>query len=99
MVRIDISDDRDHRLQMHKGGIALIRLRDQISSTTQTRIGTGAIEFAADNEGWIKTTFGQHAGNQTGCGGLAMGTGYSNAITKTHQLCQHVRQSLPGCPV
>ena len=90
MVGFDIGNDRDHWLQMQERGVALVRLGNQITTGAQASIGTRTVEQAADDEGRIPFGFGIDARNQTGGGGLAMGTGNRDPMTITHQLSQHL---------
>ena len=55
MVRFDIGDDGDHRLQVQERGVALIGLGNQETAGAELGIGAGAVEQSADNEGRINS--------------------------------------------
>jgi hypothetical protein len=90
VVGLDIGHHGEHRLQVHERGIALVRLRDQEAARAEARVGIRAVEPPADDEGRIQPRLGQHAGDQAGGGGLAVGAGDGDAIAKAHELGEHL---------
>ena len=91
MIGVDVGDDRDHRLQMHEGGIALVRFGDQVAPRPEPRIAVGALETAADDEGGVEAAFREHARDQTRGGGFAVSARDRDGVPKAHQFAQHFR--------
>ncbi|MNE91885.1 hypothetical protein D3C80_1895550 [compost metagenome] len=60
VVGVDVGDNRDHRLQVQEAGIAFVCFSDQVAAGAQLGIGTGSGKAAADNEGWVQATGGEH---------------------------------------
>ncbi|MNM31379.1 hypothetical protein D3C81_419560 [compost metagenome] len=75
---------------MQEGGVALVRLGDQIAAAAQAGVGAGAVEQTADDEGRVAIGFGIDARHQTGSGGLAVSAGDGNSVAEAHQLGQHL---------
>ncbi len=84
MVCVNIGHNCQHWFQMHERRVALVRLGDKIFALTEARIRIRAFQTTTNNECWIKTTLCQDAGDQAGCGCLAMCTADRNRVTKTH---------------
>ena len=57
---------------------------------TQPCIGTGTVQFPANNKSGIESTLSKQAGKQAGGGGFSMGSCNGNPMTETHQFCQHL---------
>ncbi len=91
VVRVDVGHHRDHRHQVEEGGIGLVRLGHQEFAAAQAGVGAGRLQPAADDEGGIQSPFGQHARDQAGGGGLAMGAGHRDPLLEAHELRQHQR--------
>lgn len=89
VIGVDIGHHRNHRRQEKEGRIRLIGFRHQKIARTELGIGASRVQPTTDDEGRIDATFGQHAGNEAGGGGLAMGTGNGDALFQAHQLGQH----------
>jgi len=90
MVVVDIGDDRDHRLQMHERGIALVGLGDQIAARAEARIAVRALQAPADHERRIEPALGEDARHQTRGGGLAVRARDRDGVAKAHELAQHL---------
>ncbi len=90
VVGVDIGDHGNHGLQVQKAGVALVGLGDQVAAGAELGIGTGGIEAATDDEGRVQAFGCEHRSDQTGGGGLAMGTGHGDAMTIAHQLGEHL---------
>ena len=90
VIRFDVGHDGDHGLQMQEGGVALVRLGDQVAAAAQAGVGAGAVEQTADDEGRVTVGFGIDARHQAGGGGLAVGAGDGNPVAEAHQLGQHL---------
>ena len=90
MIRIDIGDDRDQRIQAQEAAVALVRLGHQPVAAAQARIGAGGEQLPADDEGRIDAALGQHACQQRGRGGLAVRAGDGDAAAEAHQFGQHL---------
>ena len=95
MIVVDVGDHRDHRLQMHERGVALVGLGDQVAARAQARIAAGALEPAADHEGRILATLGQHAGDQAGGGGLAVACRRPRSIRESASARRASRRAAP----
>ena len=102
MVGIDIRHHRHHRQQVQERRIRLIGLDDDVLAGTQPGIDARAVQSAANHKGRVQPALCQHAGDQTGRGRLAVGSGNRNALLHAHQLSQHLRawhdgyRHLPG---
>src|SRR3546814_13525788 len=66
--------------------VALVGLGHQPVAAAQARVCAGGEQLAADDEGRVEPAFGQHAGQQRGGGGLAVGAGDRDAAAEAHQL-------------
>ncbi|MNT20101.1 hypothetical protein D3C72_1553980 [compost metagenome] len=100
VVGIDIGDHRHHGQQVQERCVRLVGLDHDVLAAAQSRIGTCTVELAANHKGRVPARFGQHARDQAGGGGLAMGSGNGDALAQAHQLCQHLRarhhRNVPG---
>src|SRR5690606_28330777 len=75
VVGVDVGDNRQHGHEVQEGGIGLICFRNDEFALAQRRVGTGAVEPSANDEGRVHARLGQDAGGQRGGGGLAMRAG------------------------
>ncbi len=91
MVSFDVGHNRHHRLQMQERRIALIRFSNQIPAVAQTGMGACCFNQSAVNKGRIETRFCINTRHHRRGGRFAMGTRNGDAMTKTHQLSQHLR--------
>ena len=91
MVSFDIGDNRHHRLQMQERRVALIRFGNQITAMTQTSMDACCFHQTAVDESRIQTRFRIDAGDHRRGRGFTVGPGNGDTVTKTHQLCQHLR--------
>ncbi len=91
MIGIDVGDDRQHRLQVHKTRIAFVRFGHEVFTLSEPGIAVGTLKAATDDEGRIEATFGQHARDQARRRRLAVRAGHRDRIAKTHELGQHFR--------
>ena len=91
MIVVDIGDNGDHRLQVQKGGVALVGLGDQIAARAQARVAVGALQAPTDDKGGIEPGFRQHARHQARGRRLSMRARHGNRVAKAHQLAQHFR--------
>jgi hypothetical protein len=89
VVGIDVGHHRHHRQQVQERRVGLIGLHHDVIALPQTRIGTGAVESPANHKRRVQTGFSQHAGDQAGGGGFAVGAGDGDALFEAHQLSQH----------
>jgi hypothetical protein len=89
VVGVDVGDDRHHRQQVQERGVGLVGLDHDVFARPQPGVGPGAVEPPADDEGRVQFGGGQHAGDQAGGGGLAVGAGNRDAFFHAHQLGQH----------
>ncbi len=90
MVGFDVGHDCHHRLQMQERGVTFIRFSDQITAVTQARVYARGFDQAAVDEGRIEARFSINAGDHRRGGGFTVGSGNGDAVTKTHQLGQHL---------
>ena len=84
---------------MHKGRVALVGFRHQPGAGAQSAVGIRTHQATADHEGRILAGFTQHAGDQAGRRGLAVGSGDCDGLPEAHELGQHLRapnHRLPG---
>ena len=89
VIGVDVCHHGNDRLQMEKRGIGFIGLDDDELAFSETRIRCRGVEAPPDHVGRIEARFGQHAGDQAGCGGLAMCTRHGDALLQAHQFGQH----------
>ena len=90
MVVVDIGDHRHHRLQMQKGGIALVGLGNQAGARAQLA-AHGVSHLPAHYIGGVLAGAIQHFHDQVRRGGLAVGPGHRNAVALAHQFRENVR--------
>ena len=91
VIRVDIGDHRDLRIQAQEAAVAFVCFGDQPVATTEPRIGTGRQQLPADHEGGVHAAFREHTGDQRGRRGLAVGAGNRDPALEAHQLRQHFR--------
>ena len=91
MIGFDIGHNRDHRLQMQERRIALIRFRNQIAAMAEAGVNACCFNQSTVDKGGVKTCFRVNTGNHCRGRGFTVSAGNRNAMTKTHQLCQHFR--------
>jgi hypothetical protein len=91
VVRVDVRDDRDHRLQVHERCVALVGLGDQVLPRAETGVRRGALQTPADHERRVLATFGEHARDEARGRGLAVRARDGDRITEAHQLAEHLR--------
>src|SRR6185436_4704363 len=75
VVGIDVGDHRQHRLQIKKRSVGLVRLHYDELAAAELGVGTGRFKAAADNESWIHVRCGKHARDQAGGRSFAMCAG------------------------
>ena len=103
MVVIDIGNNCHHRLQIEKRRVTFVRFSHEVIAKAKPGMPAGTDELATNHVSRIDITPRQHTRNQTGGGGLAMGSGNRNAAPETHQLGQHFgtpddwNTQFPGC--
>ena len=90
MVGIDVGHHRHVGLQRQERGIAFIGLGHEILAATQARVGAGAVEPPADDEGRVEPALGETTRHQTGGRGLAVRAGDGDAALQAHELAQHL---------
>jgi hypothetical protein len=54
VVGVDVGDHRDHRLQVQEGRVGLVGLGDDELAGAEARVGAGAVQAPADDEGRIE---------------------------------------------
>ena len=91
MIVVDVRDDRDHGLQMHERGIALVGFRDEVAPRAQTRIAVRALQPSADDERRVEAAFGEDARHEARGGGLAVSPRDRHRVSEAHQLAEHFR--------
>ncbi|CCJ91597.1 hypothetical protein BN132_3525 [Cronobacter turicensis 564] len=90
VVGFDIGHNRHHRLQMQERGVAFVRFGNQVTAVAKARVRTRRFHQATINERRIETRFGINARHHRGRRRFAMRTCHGDAVTKTHQLRQHL---------
>ena len=90
MVVIHIGDDCDIRRQAQERAVRFIRLGDEEAPLPEARIAAERLDRTPDHHRRIQPGGAEQSGNQTGRRGLAMGARHRDALTKTHQLRQHL---------
>ena len=91
MVGVDIGDHRDLRIQAQEAAVAFVCFGDQPVAAAEPRVGADRQQLPADHEGGIHAAFREHAGDQRGRRGLAVGAGHRDPALEAHQLRQHFR--------
>ncbi|CNU08829.1 Uncharacterised protein [Salmonella enterica subsp. enterica serovar Bovismorbificans] len=91
MVGFDVGDDRNHRLQMQEGCVALICLGNQVTTMAQTRMNACGFHQSAIHESRVQPRFGINTGHHRGRCGFSVRPGNGDAVAKTHQFRQHFR--------
>ena len=67
VIGLDISNHRNHRLQMQERGVALVSFGDQDPARSQSRVSASAVQQAADDEGGILARLSKNGRDETGC--------------------------------
>ena len=89
VVGIDIRDDRHDGQQVQERGVRLVGLHHDVVAAAKLRVGAGAVEAPADDEGRIESGSRQHARHQARRRGLAVRAGNGDALLEPHQFSQH----------
>ena len=91
VVGVNVGDHGHHGQQVEERGIGLVGLDHDVLALAQPRVGTGAVQAPADDEGRVQPRLGQHAGDQAGGRRLAVRASDGHALAQAHQLGQHER--------
>ena len=89
VIGIDVGDDCNDRMQQQKRGVALVASATRYSPA-QPRVRTAAQKASPDDERRVESAGGKQAGHEARRGRLAVGARHRNAVTKPHQLGQHL---------
>src|SRR5438045_4366289 len=72
VIVVDVGDDRDQRLKVREGGVALVGLGHEVTPGAEPRVARAALQASADHVGRILAALGEDAGDQARGGGLAV---------------------------